>query len=257
MSQPNLQTVARAMELLLCWNEDAPEDGFTLTELSQRLGLHKTIVHRLLATMASYDFVARDPLTNRYRLGVAVLALGGMAAAGMELRRLALPVMRNLVATTGETVMLSVVSGTDSVCIEKVESKNPIKVSYHVGRRRPLHAGAAAKVLLAFLPPSEAAPLMDRMALTRYTDLTLTSREELKAELEATRTRGYALSYGELDAGVTGIGAPVWDHTNRAVAGLTLVAPGHRLEEPETLAACTRATLETANQISRLLGYRS
>lgn len=242
----------RAIALLRCWNESSPEEGYTLSELAKKTGLHKTIVHRLLGTLAAHDIVRRDPITNRYQLGVTLVELGSLAAAKMSFRRLALPVMKQLAAETGEMVMLTVISGNDAVCVEKVDSPSPIKVSYEVGRRRPLYTGAAAKVLLAFTPEPERTRLIDSIVFVRYTDLTITNKTDLLQELEEIRRRGYALSYGEIDEGVTGIGAPVWGRTGELVCGITLVGPGTRLNP--TIDACVPKVLNAAKRITLELG---
>lgn len=249
-----LQTVDRALELLFCFVR-RPDANWTLSELAREMGVHKTIVHRLLATFERHDFVRREPETRRYRLGVAAIELGNAAAAGLELREVALPVMRRLTGTTQETTLLSVLSGLEAVCIEKVDSPNPVKVTFQVGRRGPLHAGSTARVLLAFMPPREAAAVLDRLALTRFTEITITDRAALERELEQTRRQGYARSEGELDAGVSAVAAPIWSRGQRLEGGLTLVGPGARFHAT-TWPAYIEQAVAAAAEISRRLGYR-
>lgn len=254
MPEPVLRIIDRTLAILRCWDESSPEEGFTLSDLTKKTGFHKTVVYRLLATLSAYEIVRKDPRTGRYQLGPTLIELGSLAASKMGFRRLAVPIMENLAARRKETVELTIISGLEVVCVEKVDSPSRIKVSYEVGRRRPIYTGAAAKVLLAFTPEPDRSRLIDSVELVRFTPLTITDREALRAELAQIRERGYATSFGEIDEGVTGIGAPVWDGDGRLVCGLTLVGPGTRLNH--IIPDCARDVMDAAKELSHLLGAK-
>ena len=253
MQGDSLKTVERTLALLNLF-AGRPEWSWSLAELAEASGIHKTTVLRMLSTLERHGYLVREAESRRYRLGPAALALGG-AAAGMRIRQVAYPVLRRLTEETGETAMLHVISGTQSVCIDKVESPQPIRVTYDIGRQGPLYAGSSGKVLLAFLEPAELDRLLPRLKLRRYTELTITDRGALRRELEQIRERGYATSYGELDPGVYAIGAPVWGSLGRLEAGVSLVGPGVRWTEAHWQHYVS-ATLKAAREVSLRLGYR-
>jgi DNA-binding IclR family transcriptional regulator len=208
----------------------------------------------MLSTLEQHGYLVREGEPPRYRLGPSAFALGG-AAAEPRVREVAYPTLKRLAYETGETVLLHVLAGTETVCVDKVESPQAVRVTFDVGRRGPLHAGSSGRSLLAFLDPAELEWLLPRLELRRYTDRTITNLSDLSEELERVRQRGYAVSYGELDPGVYSIGAPIRNALGRLEAGVTVVGPEsrwtedlHRLQVEKTLAA--------ARRISELLGHR-
>jgi len=249
----SLQTVERTLQLLEAF-VSRPTHGWSLTELSKALGVHKTTMLRMLSTLERHGYLSREGESSHYRLGPATLALGG-AASQSQVRQVAYPELRRLTEETGETSLLHVVSGTEAVCVDKVESPQPVRVTYDIGRRGPLHAGSSGKSLLAFLDPVDLDRLLPTLELHRYTNLTIMDTEELRRELDLIRRRGYAVSYGELDAGVYAVGAPIFNSLGRLEAGVTLVGPGSRWTE-ERLSRYVEETLTAARRISERLGYR-
>lgn len=249
----SLQTVERTLQLLDTL-ASRPDHLWSMTELSRTLGIHKTTVLRMLSTLEQHGYLVREVESSRYRLGPSAIALGG-AASQSQVRQVAYPELRRLTEETGETSLLHVVSGAETVCIDKVESPQPVRVTFDIGRRGPLYAGSSGKSLLAFLDPAELERLLPDLELRRYTDLTITDVEELRRELERIRARGYADSYGELDSGVHSVGAPVRNALGRLEAGVTLVCPDSRCTE-ERLSVYAEKTLEAARRISGRLGYR-
>jgi len=231
-----LKTVEKALRTLLCFTEERGQ--WSLTELSRELGMHKTVVSRILGTLQEHGFVARDPATKRYRLGTAVVELGRVALGNYELRRVSLPVMSAVVEATGESAFLTVVAGVEAVCLEKVESRSSVRVSYEVGRRTPLHAGASAKILLAYMPDDEVRRVVGVRGLPRYTPSTPVDLNVLVGALEDIRRRGYAFSVGELDEGVSALAVPIRNGRGDVAGSLSIAGPASRLREervPELL----------------------
>jgi len=150
--------------------------GLTLAQLCLHTSLHKTTALRLLASLRRHGYVTRDPL-GAYRLGPSAMALG--AAARQTLHEVAHQYLESLVETTGETALLQVLHRDESLCIDKLESPMPIRVTYAVGRSGPLYAGTSGKVLLAFIPETERQAYISRTRLVRYTDTTIVDRRQL------------------------------------------------------------------------------
>jgi DNA-binding IclR family transcriptional regulator len=223
------RTLSRGLVLLKALGADA--EGSTVSGLAETTGLDRAVLYRLLDTLSIEGFVTRDPESRRYRLGLSMLELGVRAAQGLEVRRLAGAALRSLSEDTNETACLVVRDRDDVVVVEVIEPDGRfVQVNYRVGFRHPLGMAAHGKALLAFLPDGE--------KLT---------------ELRPVRQRGVAYTRDEIEPGASGVAAPVFDHTGRAVAAVGIVAPTARLPEPENVAL---RVLRSAREISERLGWR-
>jgi IclR family KDG regulon transcriptional repressor len=232
------RTLARGLRVLTCLGT-APE-GATVAELAGVTGLDRAVLYRLLDTLTEEGFVVRDGDTRRYHLGVALVELGARAGRGLEVRRVALPAMRALMEQVREAVCLAVRDRSDVVVVDRVEPHGLfVRVGYHVGFRHPLTVGAHGRALLAFLDGDERAVHVER-------------HPQVGPELEACRTRGYAVSLDELERGASGVAAPILDRLGRPIASVGVIAPTPRLAEPSTLGPRVRAL---SMEISRRLGY--
>ena len=216
---------------------DAPD--WTVTEAAEALGLPVPTVHRLLAALQYHGYVSRDDKSKRYRLGVAAFELGRRATAATDLQTTSLKVLESIAATSGETVLLTAI-GPDrrtSVCLERVESKNPLRLSVVPGLRVPLHAGASQKALLAYMSATDLHAFIDG-GLPALCDATITDPGDLKRELRAIRRRGWATSYQETNLGLWGIAITLLDPHANPVAAVGLAGPRDRLSKsriPEVL----------------------
>jgi len=223
------RTLSRGLALLAALGEES--EGATVSGLAEATGLDRAVLYRLLDTLTTEGFVTRDPETRKYRLGLSMLELGVRAAQGLEVRRLAGPPLRALMEDVGETACLAVRDRDDLVVVEVVEPPDRfVQVNYRIGFRHPLGVSAHGKALLAFLPEGAREP-----------------------DLQPVRQRGVAYTRDELEMGASGVAAPVFDHTGRAVAAVGIVAPSARLPEPEQVAL---RVLRSAREISERLGWR-
>jgi DNA-binding IclR family transcriptional regulator len=197
-----IQSIDRAVDLLSSIAA-APEPQ-TAPALADRAGLNRSTAWRILATLEHHGLVERDPAGNRYSLGFAVVKLA--AAAGHEpLVRLAHPLMRRLAEATGETVNLAVARRLELVYADQVQAPHVMAPNW-LGHTVPLHATSTGKAFLAALPPQELDALL-QSTLERFTETTITDPRALRAELDATRERGYAVSRGELEPALWGVSA--------------------------------------------------
>jgi DNA-binding IclR family transcriptional regulator len=227
--------------------------AMSLTELSKKLGLGKSSVYRLLATLVHRGYVERDPGGERYRLTYRLFAVGSRAAERLGLREVAQPIMDRLASQTGETVNLGVLDGFRTVSIHLVESAHPLRIHMRIGGV-PAHATSTGKILLASLPPEELGRRLAGRRLTGLTARTIKSRLALRTELRRVRDQGYAIDDEECSIGLRCVGAPIHDHRGSVVAALSLVAPCHRLV-PAALPATITLVQSAACEISHRLGY--
>ena len=238
--------------ILNAFSTDDPELG--VTELADRLGLHKSTVHRFMVNLDAAGLVERNPRSGRYRLGLHIFELGGLVMQQMNLWDEALPFLEGLVRDTGETGHLAVLDGGEAIYIERVEARRPLRVPSAIGRGYPAHATNLGKVLLADLPRERRARDHRRAAAWRPTRRnTITDPGELEAELERIRARGYAVDNEEYDEGLRCIGAPVRDHSGHVVAALGIGGPVTRIT-PERVEELARLVMTAAPGLSRRLG---
>ena len=241
-------TADRAIDVLLLFDDQGPV--LSALDVAARLSMPRSTTYRYLQSLRSYGLVEDDSTSGGFRLGPRVLQLARMARKGLALPEVALPCMRELVEITGEAVLLTRRSERQVVCVERVESRHRIRLSYERGTVLAPHAGASAKVLLAWLPEAELDELLCQAELTRYTERTVTDPAAFRKELAAIRQAGYAVSNGEVDPGVRGIAAPVFGPEGQVVAGLSTVGPAFRLDDA-ALPSVVNATRRSAEAISQ------
>jgi DNA-binding IclR family transcriptional regulator len=222
-----VRSVDRALAILACLGQGNRRSS----DLARALKLHKATVGRLLISLQRAGMVRRND-DGFYTVGPAVVAL---ASRAIETHRTLLDVLRDPLRRvwqlTGETIGVHVRAGRNRVGVEELESPQPIKYRAGLGQRS-LHAGAAGRILLAFLPPDERRQVLNGMRLVRFTDATITNLSDLEKQLERDRRRGYATSFGEAIPGVASLSVPVFDSTGKVVASVSVLGPQARLSPP-------------------------
>jgi DNA-binding IclR family transcriptional regulator len=253
--EPRSQSIAaveRAIDVLLLFGPGGRGE-LGVTEISAELGLSKAAVHRILTSLRSRDLVALDPDSRRYSLGPAALGLGRAYLARIDVRSMAAPELAWLSAESGETATLSIRTGDVRMYVDQVIPAREVRMEVAVGVPYPLHAGASSKAFLAYLPAAEVDAYLGRAALSRMTDATVTDEAALRRELGEIRERGYALSFGERQAGAASAAAPVLDHDGKPVAVVSVSGPAERFrEEVET---ATALLLEATGRLSARMGH--
>jgi DNA-binding IclR family transcriptional regulator len=239
-----IQSVQRAAALLKAFDGDASELG--VTDLSRRVGLHKSTVSRLLATLEHAGLVERVPGAEKYRLGFELLRLAGQVTHFGDLREAARPVLAELAEQTSETVHLAVLDGNEVINVEQVEAPHMLREASWIGRRTPLHCVANGKALLAWLPEARAAQIY-AAPLTRYTERTIVDPRTLRRQMAVVRQRGYAVALGEIEAGLNAVAAAVRGRDGMPLAAISVSGPAYRVtpERIESLGALVAAAAAT------------
>lgn len=244
-----IQVVERMMRLLDVLEKHPEPLG--LKQIAQYTGLHPSTAHRILSAMSADRLVDRvEP--GAYRLGMRLLELGNLVKSRISVRELALPLMRELHAHTGETVNLSVRHDDEIVYVERTAAgRSAMRVVHVIGTRAPLHATAAGKL---FLLEEGFARLRDyarRTGLAPRTKNSITSIALLERELERTQRQGWATDNEEVEIGVRCFAAGIRDDSGTLVAALSLSCPAERLK-PQW----GPLVKETADRISHEIGHR-
>ena len=247
-----VQSVERAVRILKSFSFEMPERG--VSELGRELGLHKSTVSRLMATLEREGLLTRSQETERYRLGVGLIGLGAQVVSYLDVREVARPLLRDLAETCQETVNLVVLDMGEVVNLEQfAPAARNVKSFGWVGRRMPQHCTAAGKALLAFLPQDQVEASL-QPPLHRYTKSTITDLADFQRALDEIRRQGFSTAQEELEAGLNVIAAPLFDHTGKVQAAVSVSGPAYRVT-PAQFPVFARLVTETAAMISRRLGF--
>ena len=253
MEKNAVQSVERTFMILETLSETP--SGLPLMELSQKVGLHKSTVHRLLASLSSLGYVTRDPESGHYKLTLRFFELGSRIVNDMDLLTLARPHLDQLSQLTQEAVHLVVQDGTDIVYIYKVDTNNnTIRLSSRVGLRSPMYCTAVGKSILSTLPREEVEKIWQNTQVKAFTPNTIVELPALLEQLEQVRRDGYAMDNEENELGVRCIGAPLLGLGGKAIGAVSVSAPLSRMDD-QRVAQLVVHLLETKEQISRQAGF--
>jgi IclR family acetate operon transcriptional repressor len=219
------------------------QDGLTLTEVAKLVGLPRSTAHRLLTTMQSMRYVVFDPTNCQWLVGSRALTFGGGFEAGQDIARLARPVMRSLLTNSRATVSISVPDEEEVFYVGQVRLHDDRHAIPHPGDRLPLHTTAAGKVMLAHWTDTRREASLGAVLAPR-TPHSITDTAGLERELEAVRSRGYAVDDQESAAGVRCVATAVLDRRGHARAALSISGPILHMAEPRL--AALGATLRFA-----------
>lgn len=244
-----MRNAARVLKAFL-----AKEDELGVSELARRVGLGKSSVHRLLATLRAEGLVEQDPQTGRYRLGIVMFELGELVRVRMDLGTAAWPALAVLRDRTGEAAQVSIADGEDAVYLERLEGTAVPLLVTDQERRAPLYCTAAGKVLLAFRSDPELTEYLATTRLTALTRHTITDPVQLRDQLTVVRSRGWADSINEQALGLASLASVVRDAGGRSVAAVGVSAPVNRFRV--LLRRHLEAIVtEAAATVSRRLGW--
>ena len=225
--------------------------GLSLAELTRKLALPKSSTFGLLLTLERLGYLDRNKKTGRYMFGMKIFSLANMAMNGLNLRKIAIPHMRELMKQTNLTVHMSILEQNEVVIIEKVESLYTPKVETWVGKRMGVHCTAAGKALISNWG-EEAIDHLFNHGLPRYNENTIVSPKKLKAELGTVCQQGYSLDVEEETIGSRCIGAPIYNEIGRIVAAVSLAGYKQQIHN-KTLNLLISRVKKTAAEISQAL----
>jgi len=255
-SEYTIQTVANALRLL---EEFHDEEELGVTELSNRLELHKNNVFRLLATLEQRGYIEQRRETDRYGLGPACLALGQSFLDSRDLLRRARPNLVGLAQDTGESVNLGVMKGFEVVHLDGVASSALVGSPSRIGVGLPIHCTALGKVLLACsherVREEYDRSLAPQADLERRTRRTIVDRSKFFEQIRTVAVQGHALDLEECADGLACAAAPVFDASGEVVASISVSGPAFRLPERTLLDRIVPPLTAAADRLSRDLGY--
>ena len=206
----------------------------TLADLAARSMTSKATAHRLLNTMVELGYVERNEATEQYGLTLRLFSLGAQSLKDRsELLWAADKVMAKLSRLTGETINLGVIDSTEErvVYVHKYDSNYNLSMKSTLGLKNPLHSTSLGKALLAWRDPQEIEDRIGRMKFEPRAKNTITDPDVFRADLAATRDRGFAEEIEESENGVRCMAVPIVDHLGRTVAAMSLAYPVFRFPQ--------------------------
>lgn len=248
-----VQSVDRALSIIEVLSDY--EEGLALTEISTKIKLHKSTVHRLLGTLIQRGYVEQNEETNKYKLTLKLFELGNKLVEKMDILPIAKPYLKRLGENTNEVVHLVLLEDTEIVYIDKVESENTIRMHSRIGSRSPAYCTAVGKAILAHLPDEELEEIWERSDIKELTKYTITNLDTMKKELEKIRERGYSIDNEENELGVRCVAAPIFNFKGEVCAAVSVSGPIMRITQ-QKIKQIAKLVMESCKEISRQLGYR-
>jgi DNA-binding IclR family transcriptional regulator len=232
---------------------DGENREWTLDEIAEKAGLPRMTAYRMIRTMESARYLVRDPVTNRYHLGPALLAATYLSEGYADLVGIARPYLRDLMETTGESATLAVEVDGVAVSVDLVDTLRPFRREVAVGRIIGDTANANGKVFAAFKPEAERAEILAQPR-PRITPRTITDPDALAEELDRVARDGVAFDIEERNVGTCAVAAPVRDQLGKVIAAISIVAPTGRFG-PQERQGYAGAVKAAADELSAFLGY--
>lgn len=253
MSETNVQSVDRALTLLEVLSDH--EDGLGITEISTKIELHKSTVHRLLGTLINKGYVQKISSGNKYKLTMKLFELGRKTVDKIDVIKISRPYLESLRNDIKEVVHLVVRDGTDIVYVDKVESENTIRMHSSIGKRSPMYCTSVGKALMAHMSDEEIENIWNESKIVKFTEYTITNLEDMKIEIEKIRSQGFSVDEQENEMGVRCVGAAILDYTGSPVAAISVSGPTNRVTK-EKVEEIGRIAIEISGKISYELGYK-
>lgn len=217
---PIIQSVVRALAILDLFNEQTTE--LKITEISEKMQLHKSTVHSLLKTLQEAHYIEQNPDNGKYRLGMKLVERGNLVISTFDIRKMAKKYLTSLSDETGQTSHLGILDGDAGVYIDKQEGEKALIRYSRIGKRIPLHSTAIGKILLAYQTDENVAQLLDGYRFDPLTEKTITKQQDLLKELNEVKKQEYAIDNQENEQGVRCIAVPIKNLENEVLAALSI-----------------------------------
>ncbi|MBK1624492.1 IclR family transcriptional regulator [Afifella marina] len=248
--RPGVAAARHAVEVLRCVSQAGGSIG--INEIARRIGLHKSSISRVVATLEDEGLLEREPASERIILGIGLIAIAAPILTSRGISTIAHKHMERLAHDTGETASFSVWNGLEAISLDQVIGTNAITHYAGPGQSNAPHCTASGKLLLAFAPEAEIEAILAE-SLPRHTPHTITDPQALRGQIDEIRMRGFAINRGELSEDAGGISAIVRDLRHRPVGAITITLPMYRFDEARQ-DELVRQVCNAASRISLEMG---
>lgn len=246
MMGEELQTLSNAMDVLMLIGNKGGEAR--ASELESELAISRSSLYRIVGTLRKKNFIEQAG-GGVYRLGFGILSLGLLARGRTDLEGSLKPILTELARQTGETAMLTAVSYPDAVCVARAESTKSIRLSFEVGLRMPMCAGASGKVLLMGMADEALDRYLNDAEESGILHQWKATKSDILEQIQAARDLGWLSTLSEVDVDAFALGVPVYDSAGVCRYGLSIAGPVGRFEEH----AAIYPLKDAASRISEVL----
>lgn len=229
------------------------DTSLTLTEICERLDIHKSKVYTILNTLIGYDFIEKNPRTKTYRLGLGIVHLARNILNNLDIRDIVKAPLHQLAVETELTAHYGQIVGSNFYIVAKEESNAAFGYNMRIGISHDITHGAHGKAIVAFMSEEERQQILSRDYLCFYGDGKPVDLDKLLSELEEIRTNGYATDLRVTNPNIIAISSPIFDGGGTIIGCIILIGVFSRTK----LKRFGAKVAQTAFDISHILGYRS
>ncbi|WP_066388738.1 IclR family transcriptional regulator [Neobacillus mesonae] len=223
-------------------------------ELSKEVEINKSTLFRILKTLQRRGYIFQQENGDYGLRAEEFYILADRFDQNEALQRTLRPELERLAKLCGETVTLSALVDKNVECIDKIDSQQSVYVTQIVGRYSPLHAAASGKAVLAFIPQTKVEKIVGKGDLKKFTESTTVSKEDLLEDLKEIKEKGFSISHGELDLGVSAVAAPIFSKSRTVVGSVSILGFSQKFTE-ERIKDLSVILLDAARNMSDLLNY--
>jgi IclR family KDG regulon transcriptional repressor len=241
--------VLRILELL-----DRTPAGLQLKDIARLTGLNKSTAHRFLKHLEGEEYLFRDD-SGAYMVGPRLVRFGSGVSYQAMLSRISRPVVEQLWRSTGETVNLAILAGTEILYVDVMESLHTFRLVSQVGSRRPLSCTSLGKAMLAAMSVEQREPLLPTLRFESATPRSITTVARLRKGLAQIAQLGYALDDEETVLGARCVGVAILDANGKIAGGISVSGPTTRINK-SSLPLIAKSVQQAALEISNRLGYQ-
>jgi len=252
MQNEKVKSVLKATHIIECLSQG--EKG--LVEVAKEVGLHVATARRLLLTLVDTNFVQQNEENKKYSLSLKILLIAKRASNNLDLRRISLPYLKELMRKSNETANLVIEDSNKAVYIEQVECQNSLRTANKVGSRAPMYCTAVGKILLSSRSEEEREKYVRSVSLVPFSPNTITDKDKLLAELKTVSRTNVAVDNEEQVIGERCLAAPIRDLNGDVVAAISISGPSVRLPM-NRIEELKPTILEVSLNISQRLGFES
>lgn len=224
-----IASVIKAIEVIEYIAYSGDEVG--VTEISKDLNYGVSAIYNMLNTLKECSIIEQNKTTKKFKLGLKLWQIGLLAYDQNHISVIIMPYLKKLKDLAGETANLTIIKNDKIVYIAQEESDRLVKMFTEKGAVAPLHCTAGRKVLLAYKSKKTQELILNRIKLDKYTCKTIVNKKELIKEINRINKDGYGFDNEERELGVSCIGAPIFDLSNKAIACITISGPTARFTE--------------------------
>ncbi|MBQ3416846.1 MAG: IclR family transcriptional regulator [Ruminococcus sp.] len=249
--QAKVKSLSKAIDILDLLSQNSA--GFSLSDISARLGYPKSTVHAMLSTMRDRGLIRQLP-SGAYTLGLKLFEYGSAVSRGFDITAVSRPYLERLSAATGATAVITMLSFDAAVSFDYARSQAGVQIMPQIGSRLPLHATSQGKLLLSSMSESNIKNILKKSGMPSFTPHTFAAFDELINSLKEIKAQGYSIEDGEYKIGLRSVSAPVYDSAGQMKYALTTIGFFRRKDAQEFLNAIQQ-TKKEAMRLSQALGY--